>query len=101
MIDEEDESPAANLQRQARIEARQFARVFRSPDGKAVLASLKRDFGWEAAHPPLGPDNEVSDKAMRAWIGNRAVIATIIDRARIGEQISEDTTPATNNENEH
>lgn len=97
----EDETPLENLKRDARVESRQFHRVFSSPDGKAVLASLKRDFGWDAAHPPL-VNGDVSDHAMRSWIGVRAVIATIIERSESGKKLSYDNQPTvTNDENEH
>ena len=79
------------LTRQARIEARQFARVFATADGKNVLAVLKRDFGWDCATPVPGKDGEVSGKRIREWTGSRSVIATILHKVSMGEKLSENT----------
>ena len=49
MDDDEDSDVMDALTKQGRIEARQFARLFKTPDGQAVLTVLKRDFGWDAA----------------------------------------------------
>lgn len=85
--DEENSDVQKLLQREARIEARKFARVFSTPDGMAVLDSIKRDFGWDAPHPPLDKDGEISGKRVRAWIGSRAVIATVIHKISMGEKL--------------
>lgn len=82
------------LARQTRIEARQFHRLFRTEDGKAVLAALKRDFGWDAAAPPAGKNGEIPISRLRAWTGSRGVIATILHKSSQGEKLTEPTNKA-------
>jgi hypothetical protein len=84
MTDDTD-SVQLNLSRAARIEARQFARVFRSTDGKAVLDALKRTFGWDEAGPPGAAD----EHPIHFWTGQRSVIKAIIDKTLLGERLSE------------
>ena len=91
MTDDEDSDVMDALTRQARIEARQFARVFRSADGKAILEVLKRDFGWDAATPIPSKDGEISAARLRAWTGSRAVIATILHNIAKGENLEKTT----------
>lgn len=95
MIDDDDSDDVTrNLQRAARIEARQFCRVFRSADGRAVLEALKRDFGWDAAAPVPNQDGEIPVSRLRAWTGSRAVIGTILHKLSLGESLSDEpTTP--------
>jgi hypothetical protein len=93
MTDDTD-SVQLNLARATRIEARQFARVFRSSDGKAVLDALKRTFGWEEAGPPQA----ASEHPIHFWTGQRSVIKAVLDKISLGERLSdtEDTpTPKT------
>jgi hypothetical protein len=94
MIDNEEMDVERRLARQARIEARQFFRLFRSEDGRAVLAALKRDFGWDAAAPPAGTDGEIPISRLRAWTGSRGVIATILYKCSQGEKLTEHTNDA-------
>ncbi|WP_345714477.1 hypothetical protein [Luteolibacter yonseiensis] len=90
----EDDEIQKQLARQGRIEARQFHRLFRTEDGRAVLAALKRDFGWDAAAPPTGKDGELSISRLRAWTGSRGVIATILHKCSQGEKLTEITKQA-------
>lgn len=94
MTEDEDNDIQKQLARQARIEARQFHRLFKTEDGKAVIAALKRDFGWDAAAPPAGRDGEISISRLRAWTGSRGVIATILHRSSQGEKLTELTNKA-------
>jgi hypothetical protein len=84
MTDDTD-SVQLNLARAARIEARQFARVFKSADGKAVLESLKRTFSWDEA----GPMGATLEHPIHFWTGQRSVIKAIIDKTLLGERLSE------------
>lgn len=87
MTDDEDSTVMDSLARQTRIEARQFGRLFKTPDGQAVLTVLKRDFGWDAATPMPSQDGEISAARLRAWTGSRAVIATILHSIAKGENL--------------
>lgn len=88
MSDEDENDLQKNLARASRIEARQFHRLFETQDGKAVLEALKRDFGWDAAAPPLGKDEKhPSAAAIRAWTGARSVIATILHKSALGGKL--------------
>jgi hypothetical protein len=84
-----DADDLPNLTRDGRVEARQFARLFNTPDGKAVLANLKRDLGWDCAAPVPDKNGEISVSRLRAWTGSRGVIALIIHQIAIGVRISE------------
>ena len=88
----DDDTTLDSIQRSSRIEARQFARVFKSPDGKAVLEALKRDFGWDAATPIPDKEGNVSASRLRAWTGARGVIATILHKVTLGKKLSDDPT---------
>lgn len=90
MIDDEDNQDAVKaLQKAQRVEARQFHRVFSGPDGQAIFAALKRDFGWECSSPLPDASGEVSAARLRSWTGSRAVIATIIHKSAVGKSLSE------------
>lgn len=94
----EEIDPALQLASAARVEARQFARVFRSADGKAVIESLKRAFGWDEA----GPAGAALEHPIHFWAGQRSVIKAIIDKTSLGEKLSdkETTTNQTKNDDE-
>lgn len=94
MTEDEDHDMQKQMARLARIEARQFHRLFKTEDGKAVLAALKRDFGWDAAAPPTGRDGEISISRLRAWTGSRGVIATILHKCSQGGKLTEHTNKA-------
>lgn len=99
MIDDEEQSDVQKaLHRQARIEARLFARVFRTAEGKIVLDALKRDFGWDAATPVPDKQGEISAARLRAWTGSRAVIATIQHKISLGESLGENPNQTNNDE---
>ncbi len=85
MTDSDDSDVMDNLQRQTRIEARQFSRLFSTPDGKAVVASLKRTFNWDEA----GPMGATSEQPIFFWTGQRSVIKAILDTISLGERLSE------------
>lgn len=99
MTEDTDSDVMDNLGRQQRIEARQFTRMFATADGKAVLAALKRDFGWDAAAPVPDNEGEISAARLRAWTGSRGVIAMIHSKISLGEKLSENPKQ-TNDEHE-
>lgn len=77
------------MARQARIEARQFHRLFQTEDGKSVMEVLMRDFGWNSSAPPANKDGEIPIGRLRAWTGSRSVIATILHKCAQGEKLSD------------
>lgn len=88
LTDEEgDDSTMQSLKRQARVECRAFARLFRTPDGKLLMASLKAEFGWDAASPMPDKDGNISIQRIRSWTGSRSVIATILNKISMGERL--------------
>lgn len=93
---DDDTNPQLQLARAARIEARQFARVFKSADGRAVLESLKRTFNWDEA----GPAGATTEHPIFFWTGQRSVIKAMIDKISLGERLSEkeDNTNQTNDD---
>ena len=95
-MDDDTTDPQLALASAARIEARKFARVFRSADGKAVLESLKRTFGWDEAGPPQA----ASEHPIHFWTGQRSVIKAVLDKISLGERLSEkeDTNTTTNDD---
>lgn len=85
MNDEEQDDVRKLLQRQSRIEARQFARLFSTPDGKAVIDSLKKTFAWDEA----GPIGATLEHPIFFWTGQRSVIKAILDTISLGQRLSD------------
>ena len=83
LTDEEgDDDIVKQLKRQARIECRTFARLFKTQDGKTVLESIKRDIGWNEAGP-----GDLKMRSLRHWVGQRSVIVGIANKISMGEKL--------------
>jgi len=80
---DEDDDLQKNLKRQARIECRAFARLFKTPDGKLLLETLKRDIGWDQA----GPVDQEKEHPIHHWLGQRSVIWGIQHKISMGERL--------------
>lgn len=89
-IDPDDnEDIGSTLERAHRIEARQFARLFVTADGKAVLAAIKRDAGYDQAAPVPDATGHISTERIRDWIGARSVIGSILHKISVGSRLIE------------
>jgi hypothetical protein len=84
-----DDADTDDFQKQARVEARQFFRLFSSEDGKAVLRAIKRDMGWDAPSPVPDKEGNIPTERVRDWMGARSVIGMIHEKISLGERLSE------------
>lgn len=78
-----DSDVLRTLKKQARVECRVYARIFATPDGKLLLATLKRDIGWDEA----GPINQDTEHPIHRWLGQRSVIAGIHQKISMGQKL--------------
>ena len=96
--DVEDSNVAAKLKEkgmtlQYRREARAFKRLFNSPDGKIVMDAIKRDINWDGSGSNYLQDDPII--RVEEWIGQRAVVTSIIEKISHGAMFTREETENT------